>query len=133
MVKRKVSRIEKIENRVLDSMTNSTAQWGAKQMAEYTPMALNFAKERIQTLSKSLGQSMTERKQKNVFKTDVFARGIKQGEQQKEKAMIQGMKDAGLSDTQIESVLQQVQQKNETVKDKKPQLKVFRIKRKRSL
>jgi len=75
---------------------------------------------------------MTERKQKNVFKTDVFARGIKQGEQQKEKAMIQGMKDAGLSDTQIESVLQQVRQKSETAKNKKPHLKVFRIKSKRS-
>lgn len=133
MAKWNISRAGKIGNRTLNAMTNTTAKWAEKQVIEYTPIALNFAKGQIQTLSKSLKQNVAERKQKKIFKADVFVRGMKQGEQQKEKAMIQGMKDAGLSDTQIESVLQQVRQKNdETVKNKKSQLKVFHMKSKRS-
>lgn len=131
MAKRNIGRIGKIGNRTLNAMTNAAAQWTERQVIEYTPIALNFVKGQIQTLSKSLKQNVAEHKQKKIIKMDVFARGMKQGEQQKEKAMIQGMKDAGLSDTQIESVLQQVQQNNDgTGKNKKPKLKVLHIKSK---
>lgn len=132
MAKRNMSHMGKIGNRTLNAMTNVATQWVEGQVIEYGPMVLNSAKGKIQTLSKSLKQSAAERKQKKIFKADVFEKGMKQGEQQKEKAMIQGMRDAGLSDEQIESVLQQVQQEGETGKTKKPRPKVFRAKRKRS-
>lgn len=132
MAKRNISRAGKIGNRTLNAMTNATAQWAERQAIEYTPMVLNFAKGQIQTLSKSLKQTVAERKQRKIFKADVFARGIKQGEQLKEKTMIQAMRNAGLSEEQIETVLQHLQQEDEIGKSRKPRLKVFRGKRKRS-
>ena len=73
MAKRNINRAGKIGNRTLNAVTNATAQWAERQVIEYTPIALNFVKGQIQTLSKSFKQNVSEHKQKKIFKADVFA------------------------------------------------------------
>ena len=97
------SRKDKVVDSLLDTGTDSVIDWGNQFIHDNLPKAMNWTvekiKEGISSLAKSSGMSIRSSTQKWIFEA------IEIGEANKERAMLLAMKEQGLSEKQIQSIL----------------------------
>lgn len=101
---------EKIASSLLDAFLNPLLAWFTEQAADNIPITMDAAKAKALELFHSFSNDTPEQQEIIVNYAGAFMDGVKCGEQRKETAMIEGMKNAGLSAMQIQYVLLQAQE-----------------------
>lgn len=117
----KSGRKDKMMNSFLDTGTDSVTQWGNDFIRTNTPKALDWTVTKVKEIFSSI--SSTSNMKSCDFIRSIIFQGIEIGEDNKENALINAMKEFGLNESQIEQILNASQKYLVTKEDVNASLK----------
>lgn len=103
MSKENSSRNDNIVNSFLDTSTDSVTKWGNEFISTNTPKALDWTVAKAKEIFSSI--SNTSNMKSRDFIRSIIFQGIEIGESNKEKALVNAMKEIGIEDAQIRQIL----------------------------
>lgn len=103
MSKENSSRNDNIVNSFLDTSTDSVTKWGNEFISTNTPKALDWTVAKVKEIFSSI--SNTSNMKFRDFIRSIIFQGIEIGESNKEKALVNAMKEIGIEDAQIRQIL----------------------------
>lgn len=103
MSKENSSRNDNIVNSFLDTSTDSVTKWGNEFISTNTPKALDWTVTKVKEIFSSI--SNTSNMKSRDFIRSIIFQGIEIGESNKEKALVNAMKEIGIEDAQIRQIL----------------------------
>lgn len=103
MSKENSSRNDNIVNSFLDTSTDSVTKWGNEFISTNTPKALDWTVAKVKEIFSSI--SNTSNIKSRDFIRSIIFQGIEIGESNKEKALVNAMKEIGIEDAQIRQIL----------------------------
>lgn len=103
MSKENSSRNDNIVNSFLDTSTDSVTKWGNEFISTNTPKALDWTVAKVKEIFSSI--SNTSNMKSRDFIRSIIFQGIEIGESNKEKALVNAMKEIGIEDAQIRQIL----------------------------
>lgn len=103
MSKENSSRNDNIFNSFLDTSADSVTKWGNEFISTNTPKALDWTVAKVKEIFSSI--SNTSNVKSRDFIRSIIFQGIEIGESNKEKALVNAMKEIGIEDAQIRQIL----------------------------
>lgn len=103
MSKENSSRNDNIVNSFLDTSTDSVTKWGNEFISTNTPKALDWTVTKVKEIFSSI--SNTSNMKSRDFIRSIIFQGIEIGKSNKEKALVNAMKEIGIEDAQICQIL----------------------------
>ena len=99
MSKENSSRNDNIFNSFLDTSADSVTKWGNEFISTNTPKALDWTVAKVKEIFSSI--SNTSNMKSRDFIRSIIFQGVEIGESNKEKTLVNAMKEIGIEDAQI--------------------------------